>query len=89
MSYCHALLSIYQPLTNQCDRCGIKLEKTFFSTYTKKNLIANDFGEQAIQKMKECYKNKKSLSIKMHNQMQDHRGNACLEIDDSKSTKDF
>lgn len=39
--------------------------------------------------MKECYKNKKSLSIEMHNQVQDHRGNACLEIADSRSTKDF
>lgn len=34
-------------------------------------LIANDFGEEAIQKMKECYKKKKSLSIEMHNRVMD------------------
>lgn len=33
MSYCHALLAIYQPLILQRDSSGIKLEKTFFYTY--------------------------------------------------------
>ena len=36
MSYYHALLTIYQPLTLQRGRSGIKLEKTF-SIYEMKH----------------------------------------------------
>ena len=38
MSYYHALLTIYQPLTLQRGRSGIKLEKTFwfFSNFSTK-----------------------------------------------------
>ena len=36
MSYYHALLTIYQPLTLQRGRSGIKLEKTF-SIYAMKH----------------------------------------------------
>lgn len=35
-AYYHALFSVYQTLTHQRGRSGIKLEKTYFLIYTMK-----------------------------------------------------